>query len=189
MDIHLKNCMKRTYSKLYVLGKIRPFLDKTSAVKLFKSMVLPYLEYGNSFLLGSDIIGKKKLQRTQNKGLKVALGREVRYSTNALHKEAGLASWEVRARIARTRLMFKYKYNEEFVDFNLTSSLTRLQSGPFFKIETPRTDKYRNCVSYLGRLEWNSLPSYIRCNDVYLRFKNDVKQLYNHRYFHSIGDI
>lgn len=52
MDIHLRNCLKRTYGKLYVLGKIRSRLDKISALNLFKCMVLPYIEYGNSFFVG-----------------------------------------------------------------------------------------------------------------------------------------
>lgn len=150
-------------------------------------MVLPYLEYGNCFLLGSDIVSRHKLQKTQNKGFKMALGRYTRHNTNDLHKEAGLATWEVRARIALTCLMFKYKYNEEYVDNNMDARMTRLQTGPFYRMATPRTDKFRNSVSNLGRKEWNCLPAYIRCIDSYPHFKKAVKNLYNHRYFHSIS--
>lgn len=162
-------------------------MDKKTALNMFKCMVLPYIEYGNCFLLGSDVLSRKKMQRTQNKGLKMALARDIRYDTNELHKEAGLASWEVRARIALTRLMFKYKYNEEFVEPDLDNRQTRLQTGPFYKLVTPRTDKFKNSVSYLGRSEWNSLPAYIRCIDSYPHFKKTVKTLYNHRFFHNIS--
>lgn len=110
----------------------------------------------------------------------------MRYSIKALHKEAGIASWELRARIALTRLMFKYKYNEEYVDGNMAGSLTR--SGPYYKVDRPWTDKFKESVSYLGRTEWNSLPSYLRCIDYYPQFKKDVKRLYNHHYFISIAD-
>lgn len=140
------------------------------------------------FLLGSDIVSKTKLQRAQNRGQKTALGREIRESTNALHKEVGFASWEVRVRIELTRLMFKYKYNEEYVEGNLLGCLTRLQLGPHYKIDRPRTGKFKNSVSYLGRTEWNSLPFYICCIDCYSHFKEEVKRLYNFRYFNSISD-
>lgn len=127
------------------------------------------------------------MQRLQNKGLKMALARDIRYSTNELHKEAGLASWEVRSRIALTRLMFKYKYSEDYVDLTLSNMMTRMQSGPLFKLEKPQTDKFKNSVSYLGRKEWNELPAYIRCTDSYQSLKRAVKVLFNHRYFSSIS--
>lgn len=129
-------------------------------------------------------MSRRKLQKLQNKSLKKALGRHIRYNTNDLHKEAGLATWEVQARIALSRLIFKYKYNEDYIDLNLTGRLTRLQSGPIFK--KPHTDKFKNSVSYLGRNEWNGLPAYIRCIDSYKYFKRSVKMLFNQRFFHSL---
>lgn len=100
MNAHLKNCEKRAHGKLYLLGKIRRYMDGNTALRLFKCMVLAYIEYGNSFLIGSDIASLSKLQKAQNKGLKVAQGRDPRYNTGQLHKEARLASWEVRVRLA-----------------------------------------------------------------------------------------
>lgn len=187
LDSHLRECVKRAQSKIYMLGKLRIYMDKKTALNMFKCMVLPYLEYGNCFLLGSDVVSLKKLQRAQNRGLKVALSRDVRYGTNDLHKEAGLASWEVHARIAQTRLMFKYKYNEEYVEHNVEGRLTRLQMGPIYKLITPRTDRYKNSISYMGRKEWNSLPAYLRCMDSYSYFKKAVKNHYNYLYFQSIS--
>lgn len=186
LDTHLNSCIRRAQGRIYMLGKLRACMNKFAALNIFKCMVLPYIEYGNCFLLGSEVVSRKKLQKTQNRGLKLALGRNVRFSTNELHKEASLASWEVRSRIALTRLMFKYKSNVEHVDYNDDNRLTRLQSGPFYKVETPRTEKFKNSVSYMGRVEWNSLPAYIRIMDSYPHFKRAVKTLYNHRFFHSI---
>lgn len=65
--------------------------------------------------------------------------------------------------------------------------MTRLQSGPFFRLVLPKTNKFRNSVSYLGREEWNSLPSYIRSTKIYEKFKKEIKLLYNHRFFSSIS--
>lgn len=51
MNLHLNNCFKRAYSKLFMLGKIRQYIYMYSktALNLFKCMVLPYIEYGNCF--------------------------------------------------------------------------------------------------------------------------------------------
>lgn len=85
-------------------------------------MVLPYLEYGNIFLLNCNEGDKIKIQRTQNRGLKSVLRRERRFDTRILHQEARLATWEVRARIAGSRLMFKYKWYPEYLHISYFST-------------------------------------------------------------------
>lgn len=76
--------------------------------------------------------------------------------------------------------MYKYKYNEEYIVTGSLCSMTRLQSGPIFKLATPKTNKFRNSISYLGRKEWNCFPSYTRCIDEYSKFKKEIKLLFNH---------
>lgn len=98
MNAHLDNCIWKASGRIYTMSKLRTYIDDKSALKLFKSMVPPYLEYGNSFLVGSNSVSRTKLQRTQNRGLKLALNRDRRCSTNILHRDAHLATWEVRAR-------------------------------------------------------------------------------------------
>lgn len=36
LDSHLKDCIKRESGKLYMLGKLRVYMDKSTALKLFK---------------------------------------------------------------------------------------------------------------------------------------------------------
>lgn len=52
MDANLK---KANY-KMYLFRKIRPCIDNSTAVTLFKTMLLPYVEFANVFLLGCDEI-------------------------------------------------------------------------------------------------------------------------------------
>lgn len=188
MNIHLNNCVRKAYGKLYLLGKVRRYMDSKTALCLFKSMVLPYIEYGNSFLLGSDIAMLNKLQRAQNRGLKIALAKDMRYSTGILHKEARLASWEVRARMAAMRLMFKYKHNDEYTEACPMGSSTRAHYGPLIIVDKPKTTNYSKSISYMCRKEWNSLPAYIRCIDECKKFKKELKLLYEYRYFQCIDN-
>lgn len=91
--------------------------------------------------------------------------------------------------MALTRLMFEYRHHEEYVYCSNIGSLTRLQSGPYFKLEKRKTDKLKNNVSYRGRSEWNNFPAYIHCIELYPKFKKEVKLLYNHHYFSTIEDV
>lgn len=52
-----------------------------SALNLFKTKVLPYIEFANGLLLGCNESEKIKLQKVQNKGLKLALQRNRFYET------------------------------------------------------------------------------------------------------------
>lgn len=125
-NIHLDACIRNASHKIYMLRKIRNNLDQRTANTIYKTMILPLIEYGNCFLLGCTVVERTKIQRIQNKGLKIVFNRDRLYNTKLLHKDAKLASWEVRALTAACRLMFKYK----FLPSNLETSRlgTRLQS-------------------------------------------------------------
>lgn len=57
------------------------------------------------------------------------------YNTKLLNKEARLATWEIRSRIALNKLMFKYKYCEEYLD--LGNANTRLHYGTVYNLDRP----------------------------------------------------
>lgn len=111
--------------------------------------------------------------------------REQRFSTGLLHKEASLASWEVRARIALMRLMFDYKFCDEYLQVSQEGSTMRSHNGPIFLVDKPKTGRFSRSCPYISRREWNGLPAYLRCINDYKKFKKDIKRLYSYHYFSS----
>lgn len=120
---------------MYLLPRIRTFLDAKSSLVIYKSMVLPYLEFGNCFLLSCAKKERLKFQRLQNKCLKIALNKNSLFNTKLLHKEARLADWEHRARLERCRLMYKYKHCTDYIETERVNS--RIHDGPIFKQDHP----------------------------------------------------
>lgn len=59
----------KTSNKMYLLSLMRKYLNEKAAIRIFKAMVLPYMEY--SFVAMSPCTDKDvtKLQRLQNRGL------------------------------------------------------------------------------------------------------------------------
>lgn len=96
-----------------------------------------------------------------------------------LHKDAKLASWEVRALTAASRLMF-LKQNLEY-----KRSGTRMQSGLLFKIERPKSKSFINSIAYKLRSSWNELPPNLRNIGDQLHFNLAVKRFYVTRYFEN----
>lgn len=113
-----------------------------------------------------------KLQRLQNRGLKLAMNKVRLYNTEQLHAEAKIATWEKRTGIALCRLIFKYKYNEDYIS---SGRETRAHDGPVFQIDTPKTGWFTRSAAYMSRKIWNALPAHIRLIDNLDVFKRAVK--------------
>lgn len=172
----MKRNLKSANHKLYFLSKVRKNLDNRTTLNLFKTMVLPYLEFANTVLIGCTSKLKKKAQRIQNKGLRFSLQKNRYYSTELIHKEAKMELWETRALLASNRLMFKYKQESSYLlDHNIN---TRQTDGTVYFNDRPNSSMYRNCVSYLSRKSWNELPSYLRTVADYDCFKVLIKGHY-----------
>lgn len=75
INVHLDACIRNANHKSHMLRIIRNCLDFKTANLVHKTMVLPVIEYGNCFLLGCTLAEKTKIQRIQNKGLKIAASR------------------------------------------------------------------------------------------------------------------
>ena len=50
MNLFMKQVKQQVLHKIYMLGKIRKYLIVFAAVTIFKTMLLPFFEYGSIFL-------------------------------------------------------------------------------------------------------------------------------------------
>lgn len=175
---HMSVCVRNAYHKLYLVNKIREFIPVNTAIVLYKTMILPYLEFGNVFLLNCKSGDLVKIQRVQNRCLRTLLHKGRMYDINLLHRDARLATWKKRALTSAMKLMFKYKFDHN----NLaevraeTIAVTRSQAGPLFSLDMPNSQRFVNCTSYYLRTEWNKLPLSLRCINDYIHFSMAVKR-------------
>ena len=89
--------IRKASHRLYQLCKIR-----SSAASIYKSVLLPYMEYGDVFMSGANQVDLDKLQRLQNIGLCICLQSENRTIRYDLHRHFKLQQLEHR-RIAHLR--------------------------------------------------------------------------------------
>lgn len=179
---HLEASLRSANSKLFMLNKIKNHLPEQTALLLYKTMVLPYLEFGNIFLLNCFECDQIKLQKMQNKSLRLLLRKDKRYSTVLLHRDARLASWRARALTAAMRLMFKFKLSLEVVAQDGSRAMTRSSMGSQFNIEHPNSSRFLKSISYLLRTEWNSLPASFRNFDDTELFNMSIKRFYKEKW-------
>lgn len=101
--------------------------------------------------------------------------------TSFIYKEAKLANWETRTRIALNRLMFKFKFHSGSVDSR--NIQTRLHEGRVFQMDRRNTTRFFCSLSYKIRSGWNGLPTCLRCIEDYSHFKISIKNQYTRLYF------
>ena len=107
-NIHVNRLVASVSSKLKQFQCMRGFLDTKAALLVYKSMLLPVLEYGDVFLTAATLGNRKKLQTLQNKGLRCALNKGLEINSTDLHAEANLLKLQYRREQHILNLMFDW---------------------------------------------------------------------------------
>ena len=141
--------------KLLLYNKICFYLDTPKMLDLYKSHVLPYVDYGDVLYAGANKGKLDKLQRLQNQALRVALNVNMRFPVILLHQQAKISNLEVRRQAHLRNFMFKQKSNVDLI--NSRNVRTRAHDAILYKTLIPKNEKYRSSVLYRGAMCWNNL--------------------------------
>ena len=85
-NYHVRSVSNIVSYKINLLAKIRKFLKERVSLQVYKSMILPYFDYGDVIYNSASKEGLDKLQRLQNRGLKICKSLNIRYDTDTLHR-------------------------------------------------------------------------------------------------------
>ena len=112
---HIDYVNKIVTHKTFLLSKIRGFIDQSTALHIFKSMIVPIFDYGNIVYACGSMNKLDKLKHTQNRGLKVCLGKHGRISTSELHRLAGVPQLYARTCSMLKKYMFLQQNDHRYV--------------------------------------------------------------------------
>ena len=157
--LHVKKLIANASSKLKQFQRMRSFLDTRAAVLVYKSMLLPLLEYGDIFLSATTAENRKKLQVLQNKGLRCALNKGIEMSSDDLHEEVKLHKLALRREQHLLNFMHDWARDPGKLKAKSRSSIkTRSQNKKLLYTKKPRSEKFRKSFAYQGPMRWNRLP-------------------------------
>ena len=158
-NLHVNKLVASVSNKLKQFRRMRGFLNSRAALLVYKSMMLPVLEYGDVFLSAATVKNRKRLQVLQNKGLRCALNMGNDVSTDELHAEADLLKLHYRREQHMLNFMFDISMKTEYLAVKPEKSIvTRSQKKKMLKIKRPKTEKYKKSLAYRGPSGWNALP-------------------------------
>ena len=115
-ELTISNEYKQCIGRLNVrLGKLRYYLDKETALLIYKQAVLSYFDHGGFLLLSANRGQKKDLQTLQNNALRICLRYNLfdRVSEERLHNEGKIQSLKQRSEKQLLKLMYYQSKNVE----------------------------------------------------------------------------
>ena len=186
---HLKNLHVRVMGKLAVLRRLSKILPKDILEMIFKTTILPCIDYADTVWGTCTEKGQNMAQRLQNAAARIVTGNfdYVNFRGEELVKEV---KWETikERRIFHTAiLMFKcingLAPNYLCDQINLLSDVniyeTRSSSSRNVLVPFPRKEIFKRSFLYDGAKIFNSLPDVLKeCSNV-----TDFKKRYKSFYF------
>ena len=106
---HLDVLISAINFKLFLLSKIRRYLNDKCALTIYKSMVIPYFDYADVIYMHSNNPDIKKLDRAHLRGLKISLKIQGEITDLDLFNLSKISNLENRRYIHSRNFMFKNK--------------------------------------------------------------------------------
>ena len=155
--VQINNITKKISSGISALKRVRPFIDRDTAVKAYKGLVEPYFTYCSPVWDGLGCKLSEKLQQLQNRAARVMTRSSCEVSSASLLSELGKKIEKRIKKLKNDRVKYKatpmYKvYNgcapqylqqlvaPRYSEYNLRNSLNKVC------VSKPRTD-YINVLS------------------------------------------
>ena len=146
--------------KICFFKKIRQFINEEAALSIYKSTILPIIEYAD-FVYDYNIkYINNKLQQIQNQGLYTVFNQHFlpllqRDSTETLHRQAKLYRLYHRRRLHLLSFAFGLSKNENLLDDR--DIHTRRHDGKLFVIPKINHYKYIQNPTFRSYTCWNEL--------------------------------
>ena len=163
MNHYLDSMWKKANAKIGILAKIRRFISEKTAVRIYKCLVRPHLDYIDFVVeSGSADIESRKLmvyKKKKTRRIEYCMVPENRQYINFLYEKHGIEDLNLRWK----RNLVKIMYSQSTLDQNLKIDMvtTNLRSQNKVKMKNDFTSKTRvfNSPLYRGIRLWDSLPS------------------------------
>ena len=154
---HTDNLLNVVNHKLYMFSKIRRYLNIKSALAIYKSMIIPYFDYGDILFMSTNLPEIKKMNKLHIRGIRICLKTQGKIEEIELYKLANISNLSNRRIVHIRNFMYKNKNKCDIKPENCI--ITRENSGPTFNVSKPNSEVYKRNVFYSGSIEWNNLDS------------------------------
>ncbi len=183
---HIQKTVDKINKRLYLIKQSSKFLPQRESLRLYKCLILPVFDYGDTLYMHTSQENLTTLQVLQNKFAKTILKVNHLTSTDWVHNELKLMKLEARRKYHMAILVFK---TVKGLVPNYLSDKVRLlpedrgritRSNTRQDLEVPYLLLYitRACFTYQVAVTWNSFPAELRESNTVGQFKSRYLRYY-----------
>ena len=143
---HITTLLNTVAHKAYILSRIRRFITEFAALRIYKAMLLPYFDYADIVYDKARQLDIEKLQRAQNKCLKICMLTNVKTNMDLTHNHTNIPKLINRRKVHLRNFMFTQKKSQHLLDTAEVATGARYAS--LFKVATPSCEAYKR--SYIA---------------------------------------
>ena len=185
---HINHILSKAKQRIGCLWRVRKYIKQDTALQLYKSLVLPYYDYGDVIYMHTSEQNLLKLQYMQNNACRMILRADKYESVKGMHIRLGLSALNERRLFHISGFMYKLKRGDIkslelrflFVDIDMYHGrLTRSLTREDLVVPSTRTTFGERAIAVFGSRIWNLLPLEFRtlgtfdtfCKHYWDRFK------------------
>ena len=173
-NLQMQQTMNKVSHKLYILSKVRQYLTKESAILIYKSMILPYFDYGDIVYMFSSKNELDKMERLQERCINICTTTYGKDNIKNIRSTYKLPTLERRRKCHINNFMYKRNTNIENIDNEIIR--TRSKSAKKFVVNKPNLEAYKRSIIYSGEVSWNTLKSETKNVEIFDAFKHYQKK-------------
>ena len=187
-DKQIKELCKKLNYKIFLLGRVKKFLNKNLLSMLYKTNIQPSIDYAISIWSFCSENNKNLVRRLQHRAARIVCNDFDYINTRgeSLIKELGWQSIEQRRDYFVATLMYKcindiapVRISNEITKVSDTHDVnTRLANTDDLYIPEPKCELFRHSFRYYGPSLWNTLPQALRESPSIDSFKYNYKMQY-----------
>ena len=172
-EMHAKECFRLVSHKLYLVSKISNIINNKQAITIYKSKILPYFDYGDIFYNKTFSRTLEKIQKLQNRAIRLCLGKDSRYNVLLLHQESNIPRLENRRHTHLLNFVYPRAHMDKYVE--IPAVPLRRYDTPILFVHFPNNESFRRSILFQGAIAWNTLPVVDRAVDSHTKFKSIQK--------------
>ena len=177
---HISAICKKISSGIGALKRVRRFICKDTAEKIYHSLIEPYFNYCCPVWDGIGNQLSSKLQKLQNRAARAITERSYETSSNNILDWLNWQKLHTIRKKHKAIVMYKTlngtvsRYLQEIFTSRVSSyELSDFENKLF--VPKPRTDYLKRSFGYSGAVLWNSLPSELRSPQSLASFKRGLE--------------
>ena len=169
-SVHIEATLKKCNSLLYLLNRIKQYINVPTRKLFYNAYILPHLDYCCSIWGNANTELMSAVIKFQKRAARLILDKPIDTPSEQLFAELKWMEFPVRVTYQKAILMYKimhnltppyltslFKFSKEVHDRTLRSTSENLLYVP-----KPNFEFYRNSLAYSGSKIWNSIPDHLR---------------------------